>query len=514
MAVLSTADGPLSPMRLAGLRRRYGSRSPSPDATISGLAAPETTGCSEELDTPGPPAIPKLSMEAKTVPPPPPFALKAAEVDLADEAGPEIPKLDLADEAGPAIPKLSLAVPSTAPLVPLAAAQPAVAAPLQRPGVMVPFERALDVSDFPAVAPKQRTSDPHPCDGIKIHPTILERYEPQQQLGQGGYAVVFGVRENASGQLRVIKKINDAFFNAVDAQRCFREVAFQRAADHPNILPLESVSVSRDDLYLICSPMAMDLATAVRHSLLPKPAHKQCVLYQLLCALGYMHTCGVVHRDLKPANVLLDLDCRLKLCDFGLCRTTPKGSEEGNAEGPATPREAVSESDGGTSESVGSRWYRAPEVLLGASVYGPSADLWSFGCVAAEVLGGKTLLLGSTTANQLAKILQVSTAAKWLSEEQLSAMRVPAERAEAAFAALPSKMTPTRLGKLLPGVTADGLSLVQSLLQIVPADRADYAAILAHPYLATFLTEERSAYAAASAGTAARFVMPIEEVPG
>ena len=89
------------------------------------------------------------------------------------------------------------------------------------------------------------------CAGVKLHPTILERYEPLQKLGEGGYAIVLSVREKATGEVRVIKEINDAFRNATDAQRTFREVAYQRAAQHPNLLPLISAAVSRTDLYLV-----------------------------------------------------------------------------------------------------------------------------------------------------------------------------------------------------------------------------------------------------------------------
>ena len=104
--------------------------------------------------------------------------------------------------------------------------------------------------------------------------------------------MVLSARARASGERHVIKKIHGAFSHAVDAQRCFREVAFQQSADHPNLLPLLSVAVSHEDLYLVCPQMAMDLQSALRHSLLPQAQQKRCVIYQLACALGYMHACG------------------------------------------------------------------------------------------------------------------------------------------------------------------------------------------------------------------------------
>jgi serine/threonine protein kinase len=271
-----------------------------------------------------------------------------------------------------------------------------------------------------------------PLADAALHPTLLKRWEPQHRLGAGGYGVVVSVCDKASGEMLVVKKISDAFICAADAQRCFREVAFQKAANHPNLLPLLAVSVSATDLYLLCPPMAMDLQGALRHNLLPHARQKRCVLYQLSCALAYMHASGALHRDLKPANVLLDLDGHLRLCDFGLCRSTPTPDEAALAT-PRAPLDAsnAAEVDGSQSLSVGSRWYRAPEVLLGASVYGASADMWSFGCIVAEVLSGKTLLLGSSSLGQLAKILEV-TGGRPEAAELAADLNLPEERARGA----------------------------------------------------------------------------------
>ena len=142
---------------------------------------------------------------------------------------------------------------------------------------MTIFPLALDKSEFPSLAPRPYAGAAPSAADIPLHGTIRERYEVRNRLGSGGYAVVLGVREHASGELRVIKKINDAFYTAADAQRCFREVAYQRAADHPNLLPVHSVAVSLTDIYITCPPMAYDLATALRHGTVSKPAQKQCV---------------------------------------------------------------------------------------------------------------------------------------------------------------------------------------------------------------------------------------------
>lgn len=403
---------------------------------------------------------------------------------------------------------------------------------------MLPFSCALNKGSFPTISPPVGASASKPDAGSEcaLHPRLLERCEPQLRLGSGGYAVVVSVRVKASGETRVVKKIHDAFFNAADAQRCFREVAFQSAADHPNLLPLLSVAVSANDLYLMCPPMAMDLQGALRQNLLPRLQQKRSVLYQVACGLGYMHACGVLHRDLKPANLLLDHDGHVRLCDFGLCRTTPTVGDgttaDAAAPAPATPRElpsvatdaaeasahlstpmrtaASQQMHGGLSQSVGSRWYRAPEVLLGASVYGPSADMWSFGCVAAEVLCGKTLLLGSTTSNQLSKVLAV-TGGKPEAGSLASALNVTLERASAALAALPASVAATRLGRLVPRAPPEGLALVGSLLKLSPAERASFEDVMSSAFLAPFVEEQagRAEYAAASCAAPSRFIAPL-----
>ena len=381
---------------------------------------------------------------------------------------------------------------------------------------VISSKAVLPKGAFPTISPLPGASKP--LADAALHPTLLKRLEPQHRLGSGGYGVVVSVCDKASGEMLVVKKISDAFICAADAQRCFREVAFQKVADHPNILPLLAVSVSSTDLYLLCPPMAMDLQGALRHNLLPHARQKRCVLYQLSCALAYMHASGALHRDLKPANVLLDLDGHLRLCDFGLCRSTPHATPDAAA--LATPRAPLDASsaaeegvDGSQSVSVGSRWYRAPEVLLGASVYGASADMWSFGCIVAEVLSGKTLLLGSSSHGQLAKILEV-TGGRPEPAELAADLNLPEERARAALAALPTALAPMRLSKLLPRVPTEGIDLVSSLLRRRPSERASFDAVLRHSYLVPFITEDegpRLAYAAASVGTADRFIAPLDD---
>lgn len=113
------------------------------------------------------------------------------------------------------------------------------------------------------------------------------------------------------------------------------------------------------------------------------------VIAQMARALAFLHECEVVHRDLKPANVLINSDCRIKLCDFGLSRfLSVKCGEHLNM-----------------TEFVATRWYRSPEIIFGSRQYSKETDIWSFGCILGEMLAERPLFNGKTVMDQLEKIM-------------------------------------------------------------------------------------------------------------
>uniref|UniRef100_A0A7S2HNI7 Mitogen-activated protein kinase n=1 Tax=Haptolina brevifila TaxID=156173 RepID=A0A7S2HNI7_9EUKA len=237
---------------------------------------------------------------------------------------------------------------------------------------------------------------------------VLRRYEVQSKLGKGAYGIVWRAVDKKRSKADVaLKKIFDAFQNATDAQRTYREIMFlQEMAGHENIVTLLSVLKADNDrdIYLVFEYMETDLHSAIRANILQE-VHKQYIVWQSLKALKYMHSAGLLHRDMKPSNLLLNSDCLMKICDFGLARSVQDDSEVGasgsDAAGGTIEKEAM------MTDYVATRWYRAPEILLGSAQYSLSVDMWSMGCILAEMVMGKPVFAGSSTINQLEKIIEL-----------------------------------------------------------------------------------------------------------
>ena len=129
--------------------------------------------------------------------------------------------------------------------------------------------------------------------------------------------------------------------------------------------------------------METDLHAVIKANIL-EDIHKRYIIYQILKCLKYMHTAEMLHRDLKPSNILLNSDCIAKVADFGLARSISSKTED------STPL---------LTDYVATRWYRAPEILLGSHKYCKAVDMWSIGCILAELLHGKPVFPGTSTLN-------------------------------------------------------------------------------------------------------------------
>ena len=164
---------------------------------------------------------------------------------------------------------------------------------------------------------------------------VLKRYDIHQKVGKGAYGVVWRARNRKTNEVVAVKKIFDAFQNATDSQRTYREVVFlHELAHHDSVITLLDVmrpspSNSRD-LYLVFEYMDTDLHTAIRAKVL-QPVHRRYIIYQLVKTLKYLHNCKILHRDLKPSNILINGSCKIKIADFGLARLIKTSPSDKNA---------------------------------------------------------------------------------------------------------------------------------------------------------------------------------------
>mmetsp|Transcript_42484 Transcript_42484/g.74508 ORF Transcript_42484/g.74508 Transcript_42484/m.74508 type:complete len:442 (+) Transcript_42484:114-1439(+) len=227
---------------------------------------------------------------------------------------------------------------------------------------------------------------------------LLKRYEIGRCIGRGAYGIVWKVTERETGRRLALKKCFDAFSNSTDAQRTFREIVFlQELNGHENIVRLMNVlrADNQDDIYVLFDAMESDLSNVIAAGFL-MPIHHEYITYQILKALKYIHSGGVLHRDLKPSNVLLNSNCHARICDFGLARTMVPGTRQSVDNAPML------------TDYVATRWYRAPELLLGAHMYNEGVDMWSVGCIVGEMMSGKPVLKGRSTINQLERIIELT----------------------------------------------------------------------------------------------------------
>jgi mitogen-activated protein kinase 15 len=296
---------------------------------------------------------------------------------------------------------------------------------------------------------------------------ILRKYDIVQKLGRGAYGIVWKAIDKKTREVVAVKKSFDAFQNATDAQRTFREIMFlQELNGHENIIRLLNVlkADNDQDIYLVCDYMESDLHAVIRANILEE-IHKSYIIYQLLKALKYMHSAQMLHRDIKPSNILLNSDCQVKVCDFGLARGIDQQNDHSN---PVL------------TDYVATRWYRAPELLLGSTAYTKGVDQWSVGCILGELLSGKPFFPGTSTMNQLDRVMEVTGRP---TAEDVDSMK-------SAFAATMLESVPfskqKHLAEIFPSASPDAHDLIRRCLNFNPTKRISAKDALPHPFVVQF----------------------------
>lgn len=293
-------------------------------------------------------------------------------------------------------------------------------------------------------------------------------------LGQGAYGCVASAVHKASGESIAIKKITGIFSKRILTKRALREIKLLRHfRGHRNITCLYDLDIVNpaafNEVYLYEEYMEADLHAIIRSGQPLSDAHFQSFIYQTLCGLKYIHSASVLHRDLKPGNLLVNADCELKICDFGLSR------------GFDLDQEAIAPgAQGLMTEYVATRWYRAPEIMLSYKNYTTAIDVWSVGCILAELLGGRPLFKGRDYVDQLNQILHCLGTP---SDDTLR--RIGSPRSQQYIASLPYQ-APIPFERLYPNANPLALDLLRRLLAFDPAKRISCTEALEHPYLAVW----------------------------
>jgi mitogen-activated protein kinase 1/3 len=246
----------------------------------------------------------------------------------------------------------------------------------------------------------------------KIDWDVGPDYQITRQIGSGSYGMVCEAKHLPTNERVAIKQMTGIFDDIVDCKRLLREICILRYLNHPNVVKLKEILQPKNlatfsELYIIMEHAQSDMKKLIKSPVFLEADHIQLITYNILCGMKYIHSANILHRDLKPANILLNEDCEVKICDFGLARSIQEekkddvmmDEDEPMAEVPQAapaakkPGKLVKSSKASVQVKreltghVVTRWYRAPELILLEREYTKAIDVWSVGCVIAELCG-------------------------------------------------------------------------------------------------------------------------------
>ena len=349
-----------------------------------------------------------------------------------------------------------------------------------QPVAEAPPLRASPASAQPAAAIAGAAADPEEVlrgaiaarDPLVHGCRSVDEYDPLNRIGGGTYGDVFRARCKLTGHVVALKRVT--MNDAMSQRRGFpitalREANVLLALSHSNIIKVHEMVIgsSVDKVYMVMAYIDHDLKhlmeTNRRVGRAPfGQSEVKLMLRQLLSATAFMHQQWYLHRDLKTSNLLYSSDGRLIVCDFGLARRY------------GSPLKAYT-------QPVITLWYRPPELLLGATLYSTEVDVWSVGCIFAEMLLGKPLMPGQGDVNQLEltwALCGTPTAENWPAYDELPGARRKWKQRRPALRGLLPAQSYTGGAYL----SAPGLDLLSRMLALDPAQRISAADALEHDW--------------------------------
>ncbi|KAM9431288.1 mitogen-activated protein kinase 14A-like isoform 2-T4 [Salvelinus alpinus] len=292
---------------------------------------------------------------------------------------------------------------------------------------------------------------------------VPERYQTLSPVGSGAYGSVCSSYDQKTGLKIAVKKLSRPFQSFIHAKRTYRELRLLKHMKHENVIGLLDVFTPAtsleefNDVYLVTHLMGADLNNIIKCQKLTDD-HVQFLIYQILRGLKYIHSADIIHRDLKPSNVAVNEDCELKILDFGLARHT----------------------DDEMTGYVATRWYRAPEIMLNWMHYNMTVDIWSVGCIMAELLTGRTLFPGTDHINQLQQIMRLTG-----TPPAALISRMPSHEARNYINSLP-QMPKRNFSDVFIGANPQAVDLLEKMLVLDTDKRITAAQALAHPYFSQY----------------------------
>lgn len=379
----------------------------------------------------------------------------------------------------------------------------------------------------------------------KIEWNVGPDYQLIKIIGTGSYGSVAEARHLPTGDKVAIKHLTHIFDDVVDCKRLLREVCILRYLNHPNVVKLREILLPPEisyfnELFVVMEHAQSDIRKLLKSAAHLEADHLQLIIYNILCGMKYIHSANVLHRDLKPANILINDDCEVKICDFGLARSLPEiqrqpveevkltQGRQKNDSLNALERQSKQERTSPKAEAVRgkltrdkpfgqlkkeltghvvTRWYRAPELILLEREYTKAIDVWSVGCIIAELCGmqrenaptytdrrplfpgsscfplspdheTKMLKAGSlsSSTDQLSVIFEVIGTP---SEEDLQ--QITNDRAILYLKSFEFRLR-VNLHQIYPGSPSMIIDLMNAMLHFIPSKRISFEQALQYPY--------------------------------
>ncbi|EDL45532.1 mitogen-activated protein kinase 2, putative [Plasmodium vivax] len=367
---------------------------------------------------------------------------------------------------------------------------------------------------------------------------VPDNYEIKHLIGRGSYGYVYLAYDRSTKKNVAIKKVNRMFEDLIDCKRILREITILNRLKSNYIIRLRDLIIPEDllqfdELYIVLEIADSDLKKLFKTPIYLTEEHVKTILYNLLLGEKYIHESGIIHRDLKPANCLLNQDCSVKICDFGLARTINcendihivqdlEEKEENEEPGPHNKNLKKQ-----LTSHVVTRWYRAPELILLQENYTNSIDIWSTGCIFAELLNmleshvnnptNRFPLFPGSSCFPLSPDHNSKKVHEKSNRDQLNIIfNVIGTPSEEDLKSIKKddviryiKLFPPREGidfkKKFPSISEEGIDLLQSMLRFNAKNRITIDSALSHPYLKDVRKTKLESF------TASKIILPFDD---